>query len=46
MTTIGFAGLGAMGGRIAGRLIAGGHPLVGWNRTKVKAAPLLELGLV
>ena len=46
MTTIGFVGLGAMGGRIAGRLIAAGHPLVGWNRTKLKAAPLLELGLV
>ena len=46
MTTVGFVGLGAMGGRIAGRLLASGHPVVGWNRTKVKAAPLLELGLV
>ena len=46
MTTIGFVGLGAMGGRIAGRLLASGHSLVGWNRTKPRAAPLLELGLV
>ena len=46
MTTIGFVGLGAMGGRIAGRLLASGHPMVGWNRTKLKAEPLLELGLV
>src|SRR4051794_37766578 len=46
MTTVGFVGLGAMGGRIAGRLLASGNPLVGWNRTKAKAAPLLELGLV
>jgi 3-hydroxyisobutyrate dehydrogenase-like beta-hydroxyacid dehydrogenase len=46
MTTIGFVGLGAMGGRIAGRLLASGQPLVGWNRTKARAAPLLELGLV
>jgi 3-hydroxyisobutyrate dehydrogenase-like beta-hydroxyacid dehydrogenase len=46
MTTIGFVGLGAMGGRIAGRLLNSGHPLVGWNRTNAKAAPLMELGLV
>lgn len=46
MTTIGFVGLGAMGGRIAGRLLASGHPLVGWNRSEAKAAPLIELGLV
>jgi 3-hydroxyisobutyrate dehydrogenase-like beta-hydroxyacid dehydrogenase len=46
MTTIGFVGLGAMGGRIAGRLLASGHPLVGWNRTKGKAEPLIERGLV
>jgi 3-hydroxyisobutyrate dehydrogenase-like beta-hydroxyacid dehydrogenase len=45
MTTIGFVGLGAMGGRIAGRVLASGQPLVGWNRTKAKAAPLLERGL-
>jgi len=42
---IGFVGLGAMGGRIAGRLLAAGHQVYGWNRTKAKAAPLIEHGL-
>jgi 3-hydroxyisobutyrate dehydrogenase-like beta-hydroxyacid dehydrogenase len=46
MTTIGFVGLGAMGSRVASRLLAAGHPLVGWNRSKAKAAPLVELGLL
>jgi 3-hydroxyisobutyrate dehydrogenase-like beta-hydroxyacid dehydrogenase len=46
MTTIGIVGLGAMGGRIAGRLLASGYPLVGWNRTQAKAAALIEGGLV
>ena len=45
MTAIGFVGLGAMGGRIAGRLLAAGHQVYGWNRTKAKAAPLVERGL-
>jgi 3-hydroxyisobutyrate dehydrogenase-like beta-hydroxyacid dehydrogenase len=45
MTEIGFVGLGAMGGRIAGRLLAGGHQVYGTNRTKAKAAPLIERGL-
>jgi 3-hydroxyisobutyrate dehydrogenase-like beta-hydroxyacid dehydrogenase len=46
MTTIGFVGLGAMGGRVAGRLLDAGHPVYGTNRTKAKAAPLVERGLV
>src|SRR2546423_15502502 len=45
MTTLGFVGLGAMGGRIAGRLLANGHPVIGTNRTHAKAAPLIERGL-
>ena len=45
MATIGFVGLGAMGSRIAGRLLASGHELAGWNRTRAKAAPLLDRGL-
>lgn len=45
MTVVGFVGLGAMGGRIAGRLLAGGHQVYGTNRTKAKAAPLIERGL-
>ena len=46
MTVVGFVGLGAMGGRIAGRLLAAGHEVHATNRTKVKAAPLVERGLV
>jgi 3-hydroxyisobutyrate dehydrogenase-like beta-hydroxyacid dehydrogenase len=46
MTTIGFVGLGAMGSRIAGRLLDAGHNIYGTNRTAAKAAPLLERGLI
>jgi 3-hydroxyisobutyrate dehydrogenase-like beta-hydroxyacid dehydrogenase len=42
---IGFAGLGAMGAGIARRLLDSGHEVIGWNRTKEKAAPLLEAGM-
>jgi 3-hydroxyisobutyrate dehydrogenase-like beta-hydroxyacid dehydrogenase len=45
MTGIGFVGLGAMGGRLAGRLLAGGHHVYGTNRTRVKGAALVERGL-
>jgi len=45
MTTIGFVGLGAMGGRMAGRLVAAGHEVYGNNRTASKAAGLVERGL-
>jgi 3-hydroxyisobutyrate dehydrogenase-like beta-hydroxyacid dehydrogenase len=45
MTSVGFVGLGAMGGRVAGRLLAAGHPVYGTNRTKAKATPLIERGL-
>jgi 3-hydroxyisobutyrate dehydrogenase-like beta-hydroxyacid dehydrogenase len=41
---VGVAGLGAMGGRIARRLLETGHRVVVWNRTPGKAAPLVELG--
>jgi len=46
MTTIGVVGLGAMGGRIAGRLLARGHLVRGTNRTKAKAHVLMKQGLV
>jgi 3-hydroxyisobutyrate dehydrogenase-like beta-hydroxyacid dehydrogenase len=46
MPTIGFVGLGAMGSRIAGRLLTAGHQVYGTNRTEEKAAPLLERGLI
>ena len=42
---IGFVGLGAMGAGIVPRLIAGGHTVTGWNRTKAKAEPLFRLGM-
>jgi 3-hydroxyisobutyrate dehydrogenase-like beta-hydroxyacid dehydrogenase len=37
---IGFVGLGQMGGRIAKRLLASGHPVVVWDRTIAKALAL------
>jgi 3-hydroxyisobutyrate dehydrogenase-like beta-hydroxyacid dehydrogenase len=42
---IGFAGLGAMGAGIAQRLLDAGYEVVGWNRTKEKAQPLLDAGM-
>jgi 3-hydroxyisobutyrate dehydrogenase-like beta-hydroxyacid dehydrogenase len=46
MTTVGFIGLGAMGGRMAGRLLASGHTVCGTDRTEAKAAALVQRGLV
>jgi 3-hydroxyisobutyrate dehydrogenase-like beta-hydroxyacid dehydrogenase len=45
MTKIGFIGLGAMGSRIAGRLLSGGHEVYGTNRTAAKAAELIKQGM-
>jgi 3-hydroxyisobutyrate dehydrogenase-like beta-hydroxyacid dehydrogenase len=45
VTTIGFAGLGAMGAPLAGRLLAAGHQVYGTNRTPAKARGLIEQGL-
>lgn len=42
---IGFAGLGDMGRAIVPRLIAAGHTVTGWNRTKQKAEPMFKLGM-
>jgi 3-hydroxyisobutyrate dehydrogenase-like beta-hydroxyacid dehydrogenase len=42
--TIAFVGLGKMGGAMAANVRRAGHPLVVWNRSSDKAAPLLELG--
>jgi 3-hydroxyisobutyrate dehydrogenase-like beta-hydroxyacid dehydrogenase len=42
---VGFAGLGAMGAGIAQRLLDAGYQVVGWNRTKEKAEPLLDAGM-
>jgi 3-hydroxyisobutyrate dehydrogenase-like beta-hydroxyacid dehydrogenase len=43
---IGFAGLGDMGQAIVPRLLAAGHTVSGWNRTKEKAAPMFKLGML
>jgi 3-hydroxyisobutyrate dehydrogenase len=41
---IGVAGLGAMGGAIAARLMEVGHQVTVWNRTAAKVKPLAEAG--
>jgi 3-hydroxyisobutyrate dehydrogenase-like beta-hydroxyacid dehydrogenase len=45
MSTIGFIGLGAMGSRIAGRLLDAGNDLYGTDRTKSHAGALIEHGM-
>jgi 3-hydroxyisobutyrate dehydrogenase-like beta-hydroxyacid dehydrogenase len=42
---LGFVGLGVMGGGITKRLLAAGHDVVGYNRTREKAHWLVDLGL-
>jgi 3-hydroxyisobutyrate dehydrogenase-like beta-hydroxyacid dehydrogenase len=46
MANLGFVGLGVMGGGVARRLLAAGHTVHGYNRSREKAASLVELGLV
>jgi len=41
---IGIAGIGKMGQAIGGRLLGLGHTLHVWNRTEVRAQPLLSAG--
>ena len=41
---IGVAGVGAMGGAIAARLMEVGHQVTVWNRTAAKTAPLADAG--
>ncbi len=45
MATLGFVGLGAMGGRVTKRLLDAGHAVIGYNRTHSKAQWLLDAGL-
>jgi len=40
-----FVGLGAMGSRLAHRLLGAGHQVTGWNRTPDKARALVAAGL-
>jgi 3-hydroxyisobutyrate dehydrogenase-like beta-hydroxyacid dehydrogenase len=41
---VGYVGLGVMGRSIVRRLLAGGHQVTVWNRTREKAEPLLSEG--
>ncbi len=45
MARIGYVGLGAMGGRVAKRLLDSGHQVVGYNRTRAKAQWLIDAGM-
>ena len=45
MMRVGFVGLGAMGSAIVPRLLAAGHAVTGWNRTRARAEPLLGAGM-
>ena len=45
MATLGFVGLGAMGSRLARRLLEAGFTVVGYNRTAAKARPLVDAGM-
>jgi 3-hydroxyisobutyrate dehydrogenase-like beta-hydroxyacid dehydrogenase len=42
---VGFIGLGAMGEVMVPRLMAAGHSVTGWNRTKARAEPLIAQGM-
>lgn len=42
---VGFVGLGAMGQVIVPRLLAAGHRVTGWNRSRERAEPLVKLGM-
>lgn len=45
MLNIGYVGLGDMGGGMVKRLLAAGHTVTGYNRTKSKAEPFIEMGM-
>ena len=45
MAKLGYVGLGAMGGLMAERLMAKGHAVTGYNRTKSKAQGLIDKGM-
>jgi 3-hydroxyisobutyrate dehydrogenase-like beta-hydroxyacid dehydrogenase len=45
MGTVGFVGLGDMGGRMVRRLLEGGHTVHGYNRTRAKAQWLVDKGM-
>src|ERR1700736_1813666 len=45
MEPVGFIGLGNMGSKIVERLLKAGYTVIGYNRTKEKAKPLIKLGM-
>src|SRR5947207_12848849 len=45
MAHIGFVGLGTMGGRMVERVLAKGHTVTGYNRTRAKAEWLIAKGM-
>ena len=45
MANLGYIGLGAMGGRMANRLLEKGHSVIGFNRTRSKAQWLIDRGM-
>ena len=45
MANIGYVGLGVMGSRMVDRLLAKGHTITGYNRTKSKAQWLIDKGM-
>src|SRR5947209_2295873 len=45
MANLGFVGLGIMGRNIVERLMAAGHSVAGYNRTRSKAQPLVAAGM-
>jgi 3-hydroxyisobutyrate dehydrogenase-like beta-hydroxyacid dehydrogenase len=46
VTAVAVVGLGAMGSRIAARLLVAGHQVIVWNRSAEKTGPLTALGAV
>ena len=45
MANLGFVGLGVMGSQMVNRLLAKGHSVTGYNRTRSKAQWLIERGM-
>lgn len=45
MANLGYVGLGEMGSGMVKRLLNAGHTVTGYNRTKSKAEPLIDLGM-
>jgi 3-hydroxyisobutyrate dehydrogenase-like beta-hydroxyacid dehydrogenase len=45
MARLGFVGLGVMGSRVVKRLLAAGHTVTGYNRTRAKAQWLVDAGM-